>query len=98
MEVWMVWTLAVPLIVVAASLLLLALLLALNICKIVAILRDIEDKLHALNPLCRIVHRVGAMADEKIEAYFEHGQRSTLLEVAEWVMSGLSLFKNYRRK
>lgn len=96
MYTWMVWTIAIPLIVIASSLFILAigLLIALN--RTVSILHDIEDKLHALNPLCRIVHRLGEVAEEKVEDWNErrHNPTGDLIDLIMW---GISKFKKWRR-
>lgn len=99
METWMVWTISIPLIVIAASFFLFVFFIALKICKIVSILNDVEDKLQALNPLCRIVYRLGFVVDEKLEEMIETQRRRPKgLDIMELALVALSLFKNFRRR
>lgn len=89
----MVWTIAIPLFVIAASFLILAIGLLLTLGKTAAILEDIEDKLHALNPVCRIIYRLGEHVEECCERHQSRGA-----EIAELILSGISLFRKWRRK
>ncbi|MCP5469183.1 MAG: hypothetical protein H7A36_01600 [Chlamydiales bacterium] len=98
METWMVWTIAIPLIVMGASVFLLAIFVALKIHKAFYILDDISDKLQALNPLCRIIYRFGDAADEKLEEYLERKHSSRGLDLAQWILNGVSIIKGFRRK
>ena len=96
MYTWMVWALAVPLIVIASSLLLLALGLLVTLSRTVSILRDIEDKLQALNPLCRLVHRLGEIAEDKVEEWSEPKPNPTR-DIVDLIMWGISKFNKWRK-
>ncbi len=97
MDTWMLWAIAVPLIVIASSFLVLAIALLVLLGRLISILKDIEDKLHAVNPLCRVVHRLGDIIDDRIEEWSER-KRSTGLDIAELIMWGVSFIKKLRRK
>lgn len=89
----MVWTLAVPLIVLATAFFVLAIGLLVALKRAVNILGDIEDKLHALNPLCRIVYRLGEHMEECCESRHSRG-----VELVDLILSGINLVKKWRRK
>ena len=97
MATWMVWTLAIPLIVIAFSFFLLMLTLLFAAVKVIIVLRDIEDKLLSLNPICRTLYRLGSVIDEKVEEWSE-GRRSRSQEIVDCVLSVFSIFKRFRRK
>lgn len=97
MTAWMLWAIVVPLIVIAASFFILAIGLLVALGRTVSILRDIEDKLHALNPLCRVVHRLGDVIDQRVEDWSEK-RHSKGLDIAELIMWGVAFIKKLRNK
>ena len=92
----MAWAIAIPLIVIAVCFFILAIGLLIALFRTVSILRDIEDKLHALNPLCRLVHRLGDIADERVEEWGER-RRTPARDVIDLIMWGISKIKEWRK-
>ena len=90
---WMVWTLAIPLIVIGAALSITAIVLLITLRRIILILGDIEDKLHAFNPLCRLFYRLGRGVEE-----MDEGVRGRSCELIELILSGIAFLRKWRRK
>ncbi|MCH9610039.1 MAG: hypothetical protein S4CHLAM81_08490 [Chlamydiales bacterium] len=89
----MVWTIVIPLIVIAACFLLLAIGLLVTLGRTVSILREIEEKLKALNPLTRMIHRLGDIAEERVERIGER-QYSPSRDIMDLIFWGISKFRN----
>ena len=97
MNTWQVWTIAIPLIVLAATFFIMMLAIVFAIKQATGVLKGIEDKLHAIDPLCRIVHRLGDLADEKVEHFCERDE-PRYQGVFDLVALGVELFRNFRGK
>ena len=97
MAIWMIWAIVIPLIVIASCFFVLSIGLLIALGRTVSILKDIEDKLHALNPLCRVVHRLGDVIDDRVEEWSER-RHSSGFDIAELIMWGVSFIKKLRRK
>ena len=93
----MVWAIATPLIVIALSFFLIMIALVIMMKRATSVLEDIEDKLYAINPLCRIIYRLGDIIENKMEDW-EERKRSRCWDIADWVACGVALFEKFRRK
>ncbi|MFN0065376.1 MAG: hypothetical protein ACKVOH_03985 [Chlamydiales bacterium] len=108
---WQMWTIAI------ACMAFVGLFLVYTIVSCIALTRltrsarrlmdDLEDKLHAIDPLCALVYRLGEAADHRVEDWLEereeqscHHSRTSkkVADLAEWALMGFSLFRNFKRR
>jgi hypothetical protein len=111
--VWENWTLAICAIIVAAAFLVLVIYVIIALLSMKRIVNDLDQKIHAFDPLFRILTKAGNVIEKKTdqelaeveeELYKEsepprrNGGVNTAIEVAEWALIGLSLWQKIRER
>lgn len=110
--IWENWLVAISVGIIALAFVALVIFVILALISIKQMLNDVDQKIHSLDPLFRIVSKAGNVMEKKAvkqlseveervseerEYQRSHGV-NTAMEIAEWALIGLALWQKFKDK
>ena len=110
--IWEHWLIAISIGIAAIAFVALVVFVILALISMKQMLNDIDQKVHSLDPLFRLVSRAGDVIEKKAEKQLADVEQkiyeeralprsnglNTAVEVAEWALIGLALWQKIKEK
>jgi uncharacterized protein YoxC len=110
---WENWMIAISVLVIAIAFIILVIFVILALVSLKRMTNDLNQKVHAFDPIFRVVSKAGDVIERKTEKQLadveaaaasqerelrRNGGVNTAMEVAEWAMVGLALWQKIKEK
>lgn len=108
---WENWLLTLSVVLAAIAFTALVIFVIVMLLSMRKMVNDLDQKVHSLDPLFRIVSRAGGVMEKRTERTLYEAERraeedlsprqggtNTVLEVAEWALVGLALWQKIKER